>query len=449
MFEDTIIAPATAMVKQAIAIIRMSGSDSYKIINKIFSKKVTPHGNQVCYGYLKDGNEIIDQVILVCFEKPNSFTGEDIIEINCHGGVLVTNNIIKLLLKNGARLANRGEFSQRVFLNGKLNLIQTDAINNLINATNDASAKIALNNLQNKNTHLISTYRDELLDIIANIEVNIDYPEYDGIGDLTTQELNQQLLGLKQKINDLVNISKVGKMINDGINVLILGKPNVGKSSLLNALMNEDKAIVSDLPGTTRDIVEGKINLGALTLNIIDTAGLRETVDKIEQIGIDKARQQAINADLILIVADNYADLINLNPDLKELIKDKEYLLVLNKSDLLVPQAQTEKLEQNILLISALKRDIKALIDKVLNLYNTAQITKDDQLVLSNIKQISLLEKVANSIKNAYNNNTSGFPVDIINVDLHEAWEILGDILGENYEDDLLTTIFNKYCLGK
>ncbi|PQP78829.1 tRNA uridine-5-carboxymethylaminomethyl(34) synthesis GTPase MnmE [Spiroplasma sp. ChiS] len=449
MIEDTIIAPATAMIKQAIAIIRMSGVNSYKIINKVFSKKVIQEGNQIYYGYLRDGKEIIDQVILVCFQKPNSFTGEDIIEINCHGGVLVTNNIIKLLLKNGARLANKGEFSQRAFLNGKLNLIQTDAINNLVNATNDTSAKIALNNLQNKNTYLISTYRDELLDIIANIEVNIDYPEYDGVGDLTTQELNQRLLILEQKINDLVKISKVGKMIDDGINVLILGKPNVGKSSLLNALMNEDKAIVSDLPGTTRDIVEGKINLGPLTLNIIDTAGLRETVDKIEQIGIEKARQQVINADLILIVADNYADLINLNPELKELIKNKEYLLVLNKTDLLNMQTQKKNLQQNILLISALKRDIKSLIDKILNLYKTAQITKDDQLVLSNIKQISLLEKVANSIKNAYNNSTSGFPVDIINVDLHEAWEILGDILGENYEEDLLTTIFSKYCLGK
>ncbi|WFG98381.1 tRNA uridine-5-carboxymethylaminomethyl(34) synthesis GTPase MnmE [Spiroplasma citri] len=449
MIEDTIIAPATAMVKQAIAIIRMSGVDSYKIINKVFSKKVIQEGNQIYYGYLRDGKEIIDQVILFCFQKPNSFTGEDIIEINCHGGVLVTNNIIKLLLKNGARLANKGEFSQRAFLNGKLNLIQTDAINNLVNATNDTSAKIALNNLQNKNTYLISTYRDELLDIIANIEVNIDYPEYDGVGDLTTQELNQRLLILEQKINDLVKISKVGKMIDDGINVLILGKPNVGKSSLLNALMNENKAIVSELPGTTRDIVEGKINLGPLTLNIIDTAGLRETVDKIEQIGIEKARQQVINADLILIVADNYADLINLNLELKELIKNKEYLLVLNKTDLLNMQTQKKNLQQNILLISALKRDIKSLIDKILNLYKTAQITKDDQLVLSNIKQISLLEKVANSIKNAYNNSTSGFPVDIINVDLHEAWEILGDILGENYEEDLLTTIFSKYCLGK
>ncbi|APE75779.1 tRNA uridine-5-carboxymethylaminomethyl(34) synthesis GTPase MnmE [Spiroplasma citri] len=449
MIEDTIIAPATAMVKQAIAIIRMSGVDSYKIINKVFSKKVIQEGKQIYYGYLRDGKEIIDQVILFCFQKPNSFTGEDIIEINCHGGVLVTNNIIKLLLKNGARLANKGEFSQRAFLNGKLNLIQTDAINNLVNATNDTSAKIALNNLQNKNTYLISTYRDELLDIIANIEVNIDYPEYDGVGDLTTQELNQRLLILEQKINDLVKISKVGKMIDDGINVLILGKPNVGKSSLLNALMNENKAIVSELPGTTRDIVEGKINLGPLTLNIIDTAGLRETVDKIEQIGIEKARQQVINADLILIVADNYADLINLNLELKELIKNKEYLLVLNKTDLLNMQTQKKNLQQNILLISALKRDIKSLIDKILNLYKTAQITKDDQLVLSNIKQISLLEKVANSIKNAYNNSTSGFPVDIINVDLHEAWEILGDILGENYEEDLLTTIFSKYCLGK
>ncbi|KAF0849820.1 MAG: tRNA uridine-5-carboxymethylaminomethyl(34) synthesis GTPase MnmE [Spiroplasma poulsonii] len=447
MFEDTIVAPATAMVKQAISIIRMSGPDSYKIINKIFLKAVVPSGNQVYYGYLIDGKETIDQVILVCFEKPNSFTGEDIIEINCHGGVLVTNKIIKLLLKNGARLANRGEFSQRAFLNGKLNLVQTDAINDLVNATNDTSAKIALNNLQNKNTHLISAYRDELLDIIANIEVNIDYPEYDGVGDLTTQELNQRLFVLEQKINDLVKISKVGKIINQGINVLILGKSNVGKSSLLNSLMNEDKAIVSEIPGTTRDIVEGKINLGPLTLNIIDTAGLRETVDKIEQIGIEKARQQVENADLVLVVADNVLDLVELDADVKALIKNKEYLLVLNKIDL--PNVNKPNVDKHLVGISALNRDIKALIDKILILYNTEHLIKDDQLVLSNIKQISLLEKVANSIKNAYNNTTSGFPVDIINVDLHEAWEILGEILGENYEDDLLTTIFSRYCLGK
>lgn len=449
MFEDTIIAPATAIVKQAIAIIRMSGFDSYKIINKIFSKKIIPHGNQVYYGYLLDNNETIDQVILVCFEKFNSFTGEDVIEINCHGGVLITNKIIKLLLKNGARLAYRGEFSQRAFLNGKLNLIQTDAINNLINATNDISAKIALNNLQNKNTNLINAYRDELLDIIANIEINIDYPEYDGVGDLTIQELNQRLLILEQKINDLVKISKVGKIINDGINVLILGKPNVGKSSLLNALMNEDKAIVSDLPGTTRDIIEGKINLGPLTLNIIDTAGIRNTIDKIEQIGINKAINETINADLILVVSDNYFDLINLNKNFKQLIKNKKYLLILNKSDLLKNLVENELMQQNIIAVSALNRDIKMLVNKILILYNTDNIIKDDQLILSNIKQIYLLEKVANSIKNAYNNSTNGFPVDIINVDLHEAWEILGDILGKNYEDDLLTTIFSKYCLGK
>ncbi len=447
MFEDTIVAPATAMVKQAISVIRMSGSDSYKIINKIFSKTVVPNGNQVCYGYLTENGETIDQVILVCFESPNSFTGEDIIEINCHGGVLVTNKIIKLLLKNGARLANRGEFSQRAFLNVKLNLVQTDAINDLVNATNDTSARIALNNLQNKNTHLISAYRDELLDIIANIEVNIDYPEYDGVGDLTTQELNQRLLVLEQKINDLVKISKVGKIINEGINVLILGKPNVGKSSLLNALMNEDKAIVSEVPGTTRDIVEGKINLGPLTLNIIDTAGLRETVDKIEQMGIEKTRQQVENADLVLVVADNYLNLVELDVYVKALIENKEYLLVLNKIDLL--NVNKPNLYKHLVGISALNRDIKALIDKILILYNTEHLIKDDQLVLSNIKQISLLEKVANSIKNAYNNTTSGFPVDIINVDLHEAWEILGEIIGENYEDDLLTTIFSRYCLGK
>ncbi|AHF61557.1 hypothetical protein P344_07080 [Spiroplasma mirum ATCC 29335] len=448
MINDTIVAPATSMMNQAISIIRLSGPDAFPIINKIFSKVVKPHKNEIHYGFIKDGEETLDQVLLMCFETPNSFTGEDVIEINCHGGVYITNKILKLLLKNGARLANRGEFSQRAFLNGKINLIQAEAINDLVHATNDQSAKIAISNLQNKNISVINNFRNDLLDIIANIEVNIDYPEYDGVGDLTVGELHEKLKVLSNKVAEIIALSKIGKVVNDGVNLVILGQPNVGKSSLLNALLNEDKAIVSDTPGTTRDIVEGRVNIGNLTLNLTDTAGIRTTDNEIEQIGINKAKKQITLADLVLLVFDSTRSLSLEEQELLELTKNKKRIIIINKIDL-NPHHQYHFPADHQIEIAAIRRDIKPLINKINELFSTDQLFKDDTIILSNIKQISILENVEKSLKNAYNNSTVGFPVDIVNVDLYESWNLLGELLGESYDDNLLDTMFSKYCLGK
>ncbi|AHF58345.1 tRNA uridine-5-carboxymethylaminomethyl(34) synthesis GTPase MnmE [Spiroplasma eriocheiris] len=448
MINDTIVAPTTSMMNQAISIIRLSGPDAFPIINKIFSKVVKPHKNEIHYGFIKDGAETLDQVLLMCFENPNSFTGEDVIEINCHGGVYITNKILKLLLKNGARLANRGEFSQRAFLNGKINLIQAEAINDLVHATNDQSAKIAISNLQNKNISVINNFRNDLLDIIANIEVNIDYPEYDGVGNLTVGELHEKLKVLSNRIAEIIALSKIGKVINDGVNLVILGQPNVGKSSLLNALLNEDKAIVSDTPGTTRDIVEGRVNIGNLTLNLIDTAGIRTTDNEIERIGINKAKEQITLADLVLLVFDSTRSLSVEEQELLELTKNKKRIIIINKIDL-NPHHQYRFSADHQIEMAAINRDIKSLINKINELFSTDQLFKDDTIILSNIKQISILENVEKSLKNAYNNSTDGFPVDIVNVDLHESWNLLGELLGESYDDNLLDTMFSKYCLGK
>ena len=448
MINDTIVAPATSMMNQAISIIRLSGPDAFPIINKIFSKVVKPHKNEIHYGFIKDGEETLDQVLLMCFESPNSFTGEDVIEINCHGGVYITNKILKLLLKNGARLANRGEFSQRAFLNGKINLIQAESINDLVHATNDQSAKIAISNLQNKNISVINNFRNDLLDIIANIEVNIDYPEYDGVGDLTIGELHEKLKVLSNKVSEIIALSKIGKVVNDGVNLVILGQPNVGKSSLLNALLNEDKAIVSDIPGTTRDIVEGWVNIGNLTLNLIDTAGIRTTDNEIEQIGINKAKKQITLADLVLLVFDSTRSLSLEEQELLELTKNKKRIIIINKIDL-NPHHQYHFPADHQIEIAAISRDIKPLINKINELFSTDQLFKDDTIILSNIKQISILENVEKSLKNAYNNSTDGFPVDIVNVDLYESWNLLGELLGESYDNNLLDTMFSKYCLGK
>ncbi|AGM25592.1 tRNA uridine-5-carboxymethylaminomethyl(34) synthesis GTPase MnmE [Spiroplasma chrysopicola] len=451
MISDTIVAPATALVKQAVAIIRLSGPDAYQLINKVFSKKVEKKENQITFGYIKDDSKVIDQVLIMSFVAPHSFTGEDVIEINCHGGVLVTTQIISLLIKKGARFANPGEFSQRAFLNNKINLIQAEAINDLVNATNETSLKFAINNLQNSNLHLIKKYRDQLLDIIANIEVNIDYPEYDGVGDVSAEELTEKLVSLKAEITRIIKLSKIGKIINDGINVLILGEPNVGKSSLLNALMQEEKAIVSNEAGTTRDIVEGKINLGPLTLNIIDTAGIRDTVNEIEKIGISKAKNEINRADLVLIVIDSSRELSLDTKKLLTLTADKQRIIVFNKIDLIDPRklALTKFKTERIALISTVNNNIEALVNQIMESYYFEELTKNDSLVLVNLNQISLLEKVENFIKNAYNNIVNNYPVDIVNVDLHSAWYLLGDLIGENYDDNLLNTMFSKYCLGK
>lgn len=453
MLNDTIVAPATAMINQAISIIRLSGESAYEIINKAFNKTIHKKSKtNVVYGYIKDNEQLVDEVILICYISPHSFTGEDLIEINCHGGIFVTQKIIKLLIKNGARFAQKGEFTKRAFLNGKINTVQADSINDLIFSTNEISAQIAIKNIEGKNVKQIANLRNDILDIIANIEVNIDYPEYDGIGEITVEQINKKILILIDKIMQIIYNSKIGQVINNGINTVIIGKPNVGKSSLLNALLNEEKAIVSEYAGTTRDIVEGKITISNISLNLIDTAGIHQTTDFIEQKGIDKTNQQIKKADLLLLVFDISKPFDRDDIKLLELANDTNSVIILNKTDLKEIKINLDDdllANKCIVEISVKNNEVNKLIEVIDQKFYNEQLFKSDNLILFNLNHISLLERVENSLQNAYNISVAHNPVDIINIDLKEAWELLGQILGEQYEVNILDEMFSRYCLGK
>ncbi|WP_381415422.1 tRNA uridine-5-carboxymethylaminomethyl(34) synthesis GTPase MnmE [Spiroplasma endosymbiont of Anurida maritima] len=454
MINDTIVAPVTSFATQAISVIRLSGPNSYEIINKVLDQSLNKSSFKVYLRKIMNKKQVVDEVLLSCFTSPKSFTGEDVIEINCHGGILITKEIIQLLIEHGARLALNGEYSQRAFLNGKINLIEAEAINNLIHATNSNAKKLAQKNLFKKSSSKISQLKDNLLDIVANIEVNIDYPEYDGVGDITTEDLKDKLFDINKELQETIFYSKIGKQLNEGINVLILGQPNVGKSSLLNALANEDRAIVSDIAGTTRDIIETKINLDDISLNIIDTAGIRKTKNKIETLGIEKAKNEIGKADLVLYVLDGTKKLSKKDLEILELVKvnDKKLILVVNKEDLAINKdlEQTIKdLKESYLKISAKNQKIKSLVDKIKEIFLNEELFKDNTTVLVDINQIAKLEQCHLFIKQALENVDNNMPPDIINIDLNNAWSLLQEILGNINEESLLDEMFRKYCLGK
>ncbi len=457
MENTTIVAPATALVNQAISIIRLSGKNAYNIINKIFNKKINkPKKNEIIYGFIKDNNnDTIDEVLLMCFKSPYSFTGEDMIEINCHGGIFITKKIIDLLIKNGATLAKKGEFSKRAFLNGKINLLQAESINNLVFSNNDTSSKIAINTILGKNFTPIIEIRKIILNIIANIEVNIDYPEYDGIGDLTLNELEIIIKDLINKTNKIINLSKLGKIVNDGVNTAIIGKPNVGKSSFLNVLLNENRAIVSNIEGTTRDLIEANINLGFITLNLIDTAGIRKTNNIIEKQGIEKSKEAIKKSDLIILILDSSKKISDEDIELIELTKNTKRIILKNKIDIISNKFKIEELNlsseeiKNIINISTIKNNIKNFIKNIEKLFSNVELSKKENLVLVNIHHINILEKIYKKLKLIYDKINKEFPVDIISINLKEIWDLLGKLLGEEYEENILDTIFNNYCLGK
>ncbi len=456
IFNNTIVASATAFVNQAISIIRLSGDDAYKIINKVFSKKVLipKNKNAIVYGYIINSDkEIIDQVLLMCFKKPSSFTGEHLIEINCHGGVYITQKIIHLLISNGAKPAKRGEFSKQAFLNGKISLLQADSINNLIFSNNDISSKMAINTICGYNTSEIKSLRKKILDIIANVEVNIDYPEYDGVGDLKPSDIIEKIKNIQERFQSIYQLSKIGKLINDGIKTVIIGKPNVGKSSFLNALLNEEKAIVSNIKGTTRDIVEGIVNIGGITLNLMDTAGIRQSSNIIERIGIDKSKQAIKNSDLVLLILDPTQELDNNDLELLKLTNKENRLVIFNKSDLnsesVSKYKNNIKIKEKIINVSAKNRNITEFIEYIQTRFYNIELTKKENLILVNNIQINILEKILKELKIIYNNLCNDVTIDIININLNNLWELLGKLLGHEYEENILDTIFNNYCLGK
>jgi tRNA modification GTPase len=447
--EDTIVAISTSQGIGAISIIRLSGKESIEIVNKIVKNKNLNKLNShtINYNHVVNNDEIIDEVLISIMKAPRSFTTEDVVEINCHGGIATTNKILELLLLNGCRLAEPGEFTKRAFLNGRIDLLEAESVMDIINSKTENSLKLAINQLNGSTSNLIRNLRQDLLEILANIAVNIDYPEYEDIEEVTNQKLEKEIIKIKQKVNQILNDSKNSKIIKEGIDVAIIGKPNVGKSSLLNKLLDEDKAIVTDIAGTTRDIVEGKINLNGFILNIIDTAGIRKTTDKVEQIGVDKSKNLIDRADLILFLLDNNTLLNNEEKELLETIQNKKHIIIVNKTDL---ETKIDLKDENYIRMSTINNiGIKELKERIIKLFELDKIEQSDMTYLTNARSIALLKQVKEKIEEIENSINMNIPISIIEIDLRNVWEILGKIIGEHYEDELIDQLFTQFCLGK
>ncbi len=444
MNDDIIVAIATSRLEAAISIIRLSGQDCIAFVQQFFTGKILEKASHtITYGYIKDEQERIDEVLVNIYRGKKTFTGEEMVEINCHGGVYITQKVLNLCLKKGARMAERGEFSKRAFLNGRIDLSQAEAISDLITAKNDYAASLALKGIQGNISHFIEDLREDLIQIITQIEVNIDYPEYDDVEELTAQSLLPKSQSLQKKMNHIIESSKNVHLLKDGISTVIIGKPNVGKSSLLNALLNEDKAIVTDIAGTTRDIVEGTIRLDNIILNMIDTAGIRETNDIVENIGVHKSKELIHKADLVLLVIDGSSPLSKEDEELLELSKDTQRIVVVNKKD----QGQQNHIEG--ISISAKDNDIEPLIQEIKKMFELGKITAGQEDILANARQIQLLEKAKQALDSAVIAMENQIPTDLIVTDLYESWENLKEILGERAKEDLLDELFKRFCIGK
>ena len=451
MENDTIAAIATSMGRSAVNIIKISGPESISIVSKIFTKDLSKlEPNTINYGFIKEGNELIDEVLVSLFTSPNSQTGEDIVEINTHGGISVTNKVLELVLSNGARLAEPGEFLKRAFLNGKKDLIEAEAISDLINAKTEEARKMSLKGLSGELSKKIKTLRNKILNIIANIEVNIDYPEYEDAIIYTNELLKTNINEIQSDLEKLVKESEKGTLLNNGINVGIVGKPNVGKSSLLNLLINEEKAIVTDIEGTTRDIVEGNITINGVTLNLIDTAGIRETNNVVEKLGVEKSKDIINKSDLIIALFDISRPFTLEDEAILSSIKAKKSIIILNKTDL-PTKIDLNKFTSYNVIKTSVKEDIgkEDLLNMIKELFSLNEIETGDFTYLSNARQISLIKETLKLCLEIKYQNEQNTPVDLIQIDLQNLWEKLGEITGDAYKDELLDEIFSKFCLGK
>ena len=442
MFENTIAAISTSLQDGAISIIRLSGDKAIEITQKIFDRNImNAKSHTIHYGFIIDANKNpIDEVLISIFRAPKTYTREDIVEINCHGGTFITRKILSMVLSAGADLAKPGEFTQRAFYHGRIDLSQAEAVQDMIEASNNTAASMAIHGIKGSVKKLLQPLIDDLMDIIAQIEVNIDYPEYEDVEQLTTNDLLPKTNEWLTKIDRILARVQTGQMLKKGIDTIIVGKPNVGKSSLLNALLEEDKAIVTDIAGTTRDLVEGQIHIGSVQLNLIDTAGIRESSDKIEQIGIEKSQEKLKDAKLVLLVFDGSKELDEEDKQLLELTKDKMRLIIYNKLDKASP------IEDGIR-ISAANKEIQPLIDALENLYQE-DLLKEDPL-LSNERQIGLLNQAKEDMLRAKEAMDRMVEPDLIEIDIQAAHDHLKEILGEVHREDLLDTLFSKFCLGK
>ena len=448
---DTIAAISTTLGVGAISIIRISGLEAIKEVNKITKTNILDkESHTITYTYIEDNNETIDEVLVTIMKAPKTFTREDIVEINCHGGIATTKKVLELLLKQNIRLAEPGEFTKRAFLNGRIDLTQAEAVMDLINVKSDTARQIAISNLKGNTTKKIRTLREKLSDILANIEVNIDYPEYQDIEEMTTKKIKNELDNIKNELDKIIENSKNSKIIKDGINVTIIGRPNVGKSSILNMFSGYDKAIVTEIAGTTRDVVEESIILDGIGLNLIDTAGIRQTKDIVEQIGVERSKQAVEKADLILLVLNNNEQLQKEDKDLLELSKNKKRIIIINKNDL-EKKIDINNIEQEeIVTTNTLNDDgIKGLKEKIKEMFNLDKIETKDYNYVSNINQLKKVEEAEKSIENIRQNIENDLPIDIIEIDLKYIWDVLGEVIGETYQEELLDNLFSKFCVGK
>lgn len=449
---DTIAAISTTLGVGAISIIRVSGNDAIKIVNKIFKgknlEKVETH--TINYGHIVDKDEIIDEVLVSVMKSPKTFTTEDVVEINCHGGISTTNKVFELVLNNGARLAEPGEFTKRAFLNGRIDLTQAESVMDLINSKNESKRKVAIKGLNGYVSNIIRNLRQEILELLASIEVNIDYPEYEDAIVMTNDIVKPKITEIKEKLTNIINESENGKILTSGIKTIIIGKPNVGKSSILNRLLDEEKAIVTDIEGTTRDTVEGSITINGVSLNIIDTAGIRETEDIVEKIGVEKSLSLINEADLIIIVLNNNEELSEEDKKILTACKDKKVIVVINKSDLERKINLDDIKYQNIVYTNTIDLNgINSLKEKIVELFNLNELEQQDYTYLSNVRQISLAKEAYQILEEVNNGIKNEVPVDMIEIDIKRAWEKLGEIIGETYTEELIDQLFSQFCLGK
>ncbi len=446
--EEAICAIATPYGVGAISIIRTSGFKSIENVNKIFKGKnlLKAESHTISYGHIVDDGNIIDEVMVSIFRAPKSFTTEESVEISCHGGIFSTNKVLEALLKNGFRLALPGEFTKRAFLNKRIDLTQAEAVMDIISSNNNIALKSANNSLRKSTTILIETLREKLLTLIASIEVNIDYPEYDDAITMTNEIVIPNLKQLIAEMNIILEHSQISKIAIHGIKTAIIGRPNVGKSSILNILLDEEKAIVSSIAGTTRDTIEAELSLGGVTLKLIDTAGIRETTDEVEQIGISRSKKAISEAELVLLVLDNSEELTLMDKELLEITKNKKRIIIVNKQDL------NKKINLDMDYIKLSVKDKNGLHDlekKLIEITKINEFNLDDQNYLSNTRHIAKMNEALNSLNIALKACKNNELIDMIEIDIKNAWQALGEIIGDTAPDLLINELFSKFCLGK
>lgn len=457
---DTISSISTPMGEGAIAIVRLSGDDAVSIADKIYkgkNKLVDVDSHTINYGHIIDPetNDVVEEVMVAVMRAPRTYTREDIVEINCHGGIMTVNRVLELTLSNGAKLAEPGEFTKRAFLNGRIDLSQAEATMDFIRSKTDRASKVAMQQIEGRLSTLIRGLRQSILEILAQVEVNIDYPEYDDVEEATNQFLLTEAEKIKTSIEGLLQTGTQGKILREGLSTVIVGKPNVGKSSMLNNLIQDNKAIVTEIAGTTRDVLEEYVNVRGVPLRLVDTAGIRETEDIVEKIGVERSRQALSKADLILYVLNYNEALTESDYQLAEVLKGEDVIVIINKTDLtqaldIDAVKQMVGVDTPIVMTSMVDQTgIDQLEEKIRDLFFDGAVSNQDMTYVSNARHISLLKDAKQAISDAITAAESGVPIDMIQIDLIKTWELLGEVIGESVADGLIDQLFSQFCLGK